>query len=359
MSMNAKRIYFILPSLRISGGVIEAVKFGQKLNESGFFVEFISMWSADNKITNNSLNIKSLTSFSPKVIFALPQLLVIVIKFFYYLVKNNIRRDYFVMTHYVTAIFALFIPSSRRVFFVQDLEWEFVNNIILKNILRITLLKIYKSSKIVVANKYLFDKLSGCGIRDLSIYPIWSDGEFRQYESNTKDIDVLFILRKGHHKKIDMYLKANEIFKENKLKVVAITTDDVIFQKTKNLISEIHTRPSRSEIKRLYNRSTFFLLLSEHEGFALPPLEAMGAGCVPICRDSGGPQAYMVNELEEFLFPLDCSIQKICESLIELKNKPIALKCLSDISRSNFDVGLIDSLRVRNNFCVNSSFFFE
>jgi glycosyltransferase involved in cell wall biosynthesis len=89
----------------------------------------------------------------------------------------------------------------------------------------------------------------------------------------------------------------------------------------------------------LYSRSKIFLLLSESEGFGLPPLEAMGAGCVPVCRDAGGPQSYMLDSLGDLLLPLSMSIQDICLKLLVILNDPVALQNYSDTSRRIFQQG--------------------
>jgi GT2 family glycosyltransferase/glycosyltransferase involved in cell wall biosynthesis len=48
------------------------------------------------------------------------------------------------------------------------------------------------------------------------------------------------------------------------------------------------TRPSDAEVNGLYNQATALVQTSKHEGFCLPLLEAMAAGCAVICTDSHG-----------------------------------------------------------------------
>jgi glycosyltransferase involved in cell wall biosynthesis len=47
-------------------------------------------------------------------------------------------------------------------------------------------------------------------------------------------------------------------------------------------------RPSDHEVNRLYNQATVFAQTSVHEGFCLPPLEAMAAGAAVVCTDAHG-----------------------------------------------------------------------
>jgi glycosyltransferase involved in cell wall biosynthesis len=46
--------------------------------------------------------------------------------------------------------------------------------------------------------------------------------------------------------------------------------------------------PSNEEVNKLYNQATVLIQASLHEGFCLPALEAMAAGCPLICTDMHG-----------------------------------------------------------------------
>jgi glycosyltransferase involved in cell wall biosynthesis len=46
--------------------------------------------------------------------------------------------------------------------------------------------------------------------------------------------------------------------------------------------------PSDAEVNRLFNEATAFVQTSTHEGFCLPPLEAMATGCAVVCTDAHG-----------------------------------------------------------------------
>ena len=54
-------------------------------------------------------------------------------------------------------------------------------------------------------------------------------------------------------------------------------------------------RPSDAEVNRLLNEATVFVQTSHHEGFCLPPLEAMAAGCPVVCTDAHGNRDYCVD----------------------------------------------------------------
>jgi GT2 family glycosyltransferase len=48
------------------------------------------------------------------------------------------------------------------------------------------------------------------------------------------------------------------------------------------------TSPTDEEVSRLFNEATVFVQTSTHEGFCLPPLEAMATGCAVVCTDAHG-----------------------------------------------------------------------
>jgi GT2 family glycosyltransferase len=55
-------------------------------------------------------------------------------------------------------------------------------------------------------------------------------------------------------------------------------------------------RPSDKEVNRLLNQATVLLQTSKHEGFCLPPLEAMAAGTAVVCTDANGNRDFCVHE---------------------------------------------------------------
>jgi glycosyltransferase involved in cell wall biosynthesis len=55
------------------------------------------------------------------------------------------------------------------------------------------------------------------------------------------------------------------------------------------------TGPSDAEVNRLFNEATVFVQTSTHEGFCLPPLEAMAAGCPVVCTDAHGNLDYCID----------------------------------------------------------------
>ena len=54
-------------------------------------------------------------------------------------------------------------------------------------------------------------------------------------------------------------------------------------------------RPSDAGVNELFNRATVFVQTSRHEGFCLPPLEAMATGGAVVCTDAHGNRDFCVD----------------------------------------------------------------
>ena len=53
--------------------------------------------------------------------------------------------------------------------------------------------------------------------------------------------------------------------------------------------------PSDEQVNELFNEATVFIQTSTHEGFALPPLEAMATGCAVVCTDAHGNRDFCID----------------------------------------------------------------
>jgi glycosyltransferase involved in cell wall biosynthesis len=344
-----------LPSLRISGGVSEALRFANDLKKCFPIVDVICLWRAKNASDNQGIPIRYLTNFSANLFWATPQLFVIFLNFLNYLLAVKSKSHIWVFTHYSTVPLALLVPRSKRWFFVQDLEWKFIKNNFLSYLLKIIILSVYRRSNIICANKYLDVELSILGVSPVGSAPIWADSFFYKDldENVSREIDVLMILRKGAHKRLDLYVLAVKYFKLHypHVHVVAISTDDDIVCDINDNVDACYIRPDRSIMKKLYSNSKVFLLLSEHEGFGLPPLESMGSGCVPVCRDSGGPRSYMTGGLRHCILSNDKSVSDICDTVFNLILDTSRLTSLSLEGQQIFRAGQSCIKRHRSNLC--------
>jgi len=256
--------------------------------------------------------------------------------------EGTVQRVW-LFTHYVTVPLAFLVPRPERCFFVQDLEWRFAGkgwlSLVLKNLLKMA----YARGQVVVANAYLKEALESEGVKVSGMYPIWGGDRFAQPEQpgRDRDVDLLCIIRKGIAKRADLYFELIKKVRswDEKTSIHVILTDADFQEQARDLGVDVSMNLGPDQMAALYNRAKVFVLLSDHEGFGLPPLEAMGAGCVPLCRQAGGTAAYMVDALERLHVPLESSVDEVAGLLREILTSKAELQGLSDASRRIFEKG--------------------
>jgi GT2 family glycosyltransferase len=74
--------------------------------------------------------------------------------------------------------------------------------------------------------------------------------------------------------------------------------------------------PSDEEVNALFNEATVFVQTSSHEGFALPPLEAMAGGGAVVCTDAHGNRDFCVDG-QNCLMP-DADRDAVCDALVRV-----------------------------------------
>lgn len=316
---NTKHFSFVLPTLKISGGIKETLRLADEVGGLGHAVDFVIMWVNFNGISNIKKKVNYLSRFRANELLALFQMPIIIFYFIIFAflrIKNRSSRKW-VFTHYTTFPLALIVPRANCFFFVQAMEWCFVRNKYLSTLLKRFILFFYSRGKVLTANNYLTLGMQKNEINVFAELPIWADANFFNQECNLKVrvFDFAMVLRKGECKRLDLYTKFIRISNSQKKnwRFAVITPDEDLAQLVQPLVQECLLKPSIEQMRDLYASSKYFLMMSDHEGFGLPPLEAMGSGCVPICRDSGGVKAYMTGELKHLLLPLDSDIDCIFE----------------------------------------------
>lgn len=332
---------FVLPSLRISGGIKETLKLAEEISSKDAHPSYFIMWKSPNEISDTIVNSIYLCEFETNAKLAIFQLPLIFLRFVLYVLLHfkASRSAYWIFTHYTTFPLSLVIPRNRRAFFVQGMEWRFIKNKFASNLLKTFIIYFYNRGLIFTANRFLTLGIKECQLSVAAELPIWADREFWIEHSGSRSYDLVMVLRKGEAKRLDLYLdflQSTTIDGKN-WNIAVITPDAELVGLVQPYVNVCIIKPSIEAMKLTYAQSKFFLLLSEHEGFGLPPLEAMGAGCVPICRDAGGIRAYMQNELAQLVLPLNMEIEDIIQFVAKLISEnrwstysPIARRIFTD-----------------------------
>lgn len=334
MNQNSTRRFFITPSLKITGGNLEIIRLARELSDQGVETGLIAMWRAPYEANTGDLPVIRLsdTIISPRVVVTqLP----FVAQRFRRLMATGVTAIIF--SHYVTFALAWLVLRPARWFFVQDTEWLFVRGAAKQALLKRFILSVLRSGKVISANCYLSRQMQNNDVPIACEALIWADPLFSSGRETVRDIDVAVMLRRGAHKRADLTLSLiDELISQSPdIKVAAISPDDTYRASIPPSVRYLE-RPSIDDMRSLYERTKIFVLLSDHEGFGLPPLEAMGAGCVPVCRDAGGVNSYMTGALSANVVASEMPVQNIAGAVLELLHDKERHRHLSQAARATF-----------------------
>jgi len=129
---------------------------------------------------------------------------------------------------------------------------------------------------------------------------------------------------------------------ESIIKVIAFGSEGShLVRDLKNV--EFHARPTDDELCALYNQAQFFLQTSLHEGFSLPPIEAMACGCVPILTEATGNKEYIDDQKNCVVIPLDNVSAAVAQILAAMDSstkslKDVIMQGFKTAERYNWDV---------------------
>jgi glycosyltransferase involved in cell wall biosynthesis len=113
---------------------------------------------------------------------------------------------------------------------------------------------------------------------------------------------VLALGRSFFQKNFAMTVRAWQRMGEDRPPLLLFGTEPDIVQDPR---VEYHERPRDAQVNELYNRATVFVQTSRHEGFCLPILEAMAAGCPVITTDSHGNRDFCIDGVNCLIVPQD------------------------------------------------------
>lgn len=351
VTLSIRTLLMVVPSLRISGGNIEAVRLARELAQTGAVqVRIVSMWKPQHEVSAADMPVTHLLARQPLASRAwldMPRIAAA----FTRLVRQHERATgespVLLLTHFSTFPLAWLRPRLRLACFNQDMEWLFVPPGPARVLLKRVILRTSRKATVVTSNPYITQAYRERGIPPFCEASIWADGKWLTPASNARprDLDVLMLLRGSPIKRLDLYHRCLALLRSTPWRVAVITPDTAIAEALRSTTAEVHLRPTDEEMRTLYRRSRTFLLLSDVEGFGLPPLEAMGSGCVPVCRDAGGPRCYMQGVFTDLLVPKSVTMENLIADLdVRLRNDQLPSP---DTAREHFAVGLAASLASR------------
>lgn len=327
---NSKKIIFICAVNKFSGGGLEVKRLIGYLKDLRFEVTISYLFSGSNRNLFNALLLFPVDLYK-------------LIKF---LRQEN--PDVIVTTHFSTLLVNVFFSRPNLWSFIQDVEWNFPssNKAIQKFFQLIITFLLKRCSVLIFGNAYLqnfyenlpcfADRLATNSLCSI-VFPVGnlppSLDSHQQDKSlfENRKYDLVFIIRKGHLKNISMYLEFVKLLSTSFLVPIKIALVDPqhLFKTSKfvhmnnSSCVKVYNNLNQNQFFQLLANSKFFLLLSKHEGFGLPPLEAMAKGCIPLVLNNGGSGVYMT-AFRELYLPSDTSIQVIVDRFVALYSAPAA-----------------------------------
>ena len=184
------------------------------------------------------------------------------------------------------AVWRASVRRGRPVYFVQDIETSYYAGRDTRNAnARREVLASYRQEfRYMTISEYNRQGLKELGV-DAELVPPGIDLEtFRQIDVDRRDDMVLALGRANHLKNFPLTAAAWQRL-DPRPELCLFGVEPEVGE---GLGARYVYGPSDEAVNELFNQATVFIQTSRHEGFCLPPLEAMAAGAPVVCTDAHG-----------------------------------------------------------------------
>lgn len=221
-----------------------------------------------------------------------------------------LSRSKIIANHFLTVVpswIAAVLFGSHYIYLVQGVEHKFF----IKKIqwpLRAVCKWTYRRGRLVAANSYLATELVKFNQVLLTLNLGVSQSFFSTPPAtdSRKQWDVVYFLRRQPIKRVDRFDQMLPSLKAKGLSVLCISQDVELLQSYSDRADGL-TPASDAELIHAIDAAKVLLLTSEHEGFALPPLEAMARGVPSVMYECGGPGVYATHGVNALIVTDDKS----------------------------------------------------
>jgi glycosyltransferase involved in cell wall biosynthesis len=323
-SPSMHRIVAIVPKLALTGGNLEVERLLRDLEELGTTVILLPVFP--NKVNRFWGYFLAPYFYLRAAVSAL-------------LYQPNLL----ILTHYSTLPFgALQACLGMKVaVFIQAFEWLFPSsNIYIQRIMKAYHMAAYRQSQyLIFGNLYLKNNLPSItpGPLELTSHPgaiLYPVGSTSRDLSNLPNqsfaapvYEIGLILRNGWLKNQQAYyavlakLVSLGSVEPHRMSVINMLNSNTSSSKYSSIGVEVRAKMSHQDLCFWIANLKIFLCLSIHEGFGLPPLEAMALGAVPLVLSNGGCISYM-SEFPELILHPNSSTQAIVEKISSILSWP-------------------------------------
>jgi GT2 family glycosyltransferase/glycosyltransferase involved in cell wall biosynthesis len=173
------------------------------------------------------------------------------------------------------------------VYYVQDLETSYYPD---GEYRRHEVLASYRDEfRYLTISGWIRERLAELGHDAALLTPGLDHGTFRPLQQTERREEmVLAIGRANRLKRLDLTIGAWRSLKPPRPDLCMFGVEPEVVPDGARFVEG----PSDGEVNELLNECTLFVQTSSHEGFALPPLEAMAAGAAVVCTDAHGNRDY-------------------------------------------------------------------
>ncbi len=265
------RIIFVLQTMGMSGGIKIVFEHATRLAQrKGFAIE---IWGMDWHGTPWDID---------------PKVKIRTFKNYEVMTKELETQEAIKVATWWETAFPVWLSSIRvgvPVYFIQEFEsWFYPDDIIAQS----TVVSCYRKEFInMTTSQYNLEEIRAIGLQATAI-PCGYDAATYKLLPNVKRLDnvLLGVGRRFFQKNFAMTFKAWRKLGDKRPDMWLFGVEpDMERMDSRITYSE---KPSNEEVNKLYNQATVFVQTSRHEGFSLPILEAMAAGCPVICTDAHG-----------------------------------------------------------------------
>jgi glycosyltransferase involved in cell wall biosynthesis len=279
-----RRVIYVLNATTVSGGIRTVFEQTNGLLERGFDVE---VWTLEGQPTWMTLNvdIKRFSTYSDLLV----------------ALRNEDAIK--VATWWETAqvVWLASVNTGVPVYYVQEFEtWFYPDDATGRAAVAASYRKEFVQ---VTIARYQQGELEAIGSEAILIPSAYDKDKFHLVEGVERDDNtVIAVGRSFFQKNFAMTEKAWRSMGERRPRLSLFGSEPDIVTDER---ADYTVRPSDAELNVLYNRATMFVQTSRHEGFGLPIIEAMAAGCPVITTDSHGNRDFCIDEVNCLVVDVD------------------------------------------------------
>lgn len=264
------KIIFVLQTMGLSGGIKIVFEQAERLADRGFLVE---VWGMDHHgVPWEVSNLVKIRTFKN-----------------YERLTNALEREEAikVATWWETA-FPVWLASVRKgipVYFIQEFEtWFYPDDVVAQA----SVVSCYRKEFInMTTSQYNLSEINSIGLKATAIPCGYDNNTYKVLPNIERKKNILLALgRSFFQKNFNMTFNAWRGIGDKRPDMWLFGIEPDMAKMDKKI--RYFKKPSNEEVNKLYNQATVMAQTSRHEGFSLPILEAMAAGCPVICTDAHG-----------------------------------------------------------------------